>query len=62
MRPIMLAGSTETTLNFVRDTKSSAMSNDVEDNRIKLGRRSHGTADALNRFADEAGDLAGRRD
>ena len=60
VRPVVMAGAAEAALHFVGDADAAVLADDVvHDLEELLGRRDR-AADALNRLADEAGDLARR--
>ena len=60
VRPVVVAGAAEAALHFVGDADAAVLADDVvDDSEEFLGRRDR-AADALDRLADEAGDLAGR--
>ncbi len=54
-----VAGAAEAGLHFVGDAQAAVLADDVVDDLEIFRRRRDGAADALDRFADEAGDLAG---
>ena len=58
--PEMLAGAAEAGLHFVGDAQAAVLADDVVDDLEIFRRRRDGSADALDRFADEAGDFARR--
>ncbi len=60
MRPVVVAGAAEAALHFVGDADAAVLADDVVDDLEKFLRRRDRAADALNRLADEAGDLAWR--
>ena len=54
----MLAGASEAGLHFVRDEEAAVFFHRVEDDLEVFGRRGDESADALNGFCDEGGDVA----
>ena len=58
--PVVMAGAAEAALHFVGDADAAVLADDVVDDFEELLRRRDRAADALNRLADEAGDLARR--
>src|SRR5262249_31967007 len=55
--PVMLAGAAPAGLHLIRDTEASVFSHDVIHDLEVLRRRRHHAAYALDRLADETGDL-----